>query len=521
MVAPGCQVYPPSSYEVCGAIRDKYNELGGPTSFLLWPTTNELTNPDGYGKRTVFQNGPIYWSPQGGAHPVVNHFFACWQRNGWEAGPLGYPTSDEIVNPDQFAPIGRRQYFQGGTIYWKLNEAYYVTGAIRDKWGENGWEQGRLGYPTSDEIKLPDGQGRMNRFDNGVIYWSPSTGAHPVYGSILDQWARAGYERSRFGYPTGDPNEGPLATEQQFQGDKIYAPGMSIPISATGENLTLGVPTAAVLGAGSVPNGVMLNGEGYSLTFQRSSLGDISVDYLRTTAQAPAQFKLIVGMPAGYSMVLANNCVEVRTSSGIVVGRIVLPLTFGGNGAEVSTNTSFAGNELTVNLGTSSSYPHRSFLHAANVPYPAPEAYENLSKEERLVCRTNLRECWNTRFAGDDAVSVSRREYPNWETIGEQDNRVDAVRHCAWLGYMTQRADADFATRMGNAHEWAYANEPLASAMDKYNNQTGIAVGLREEGSATGVEVVSREYGRAARQVNAVSEVGENVNENDLVFIHE
>ena len=64
-------------------------------------------------------------------------------------------------------------------------------------------------------------------------------------------------------------------------------------------------------------------------------------------------------------------------------------------------------------------------------------------------------------------------------------------------------------------------NEPLASAMDKYNNQTGIAVGLREEGSATGVEVVSREYGRAARQVNAVSEVGENVNENDLVFIHE
>ena len=30
---------------------------------LLFPKTNELTNPDGVGKRTEFQNGPIYWSP--------------------------------------------------------------------------------------------------------------------------------------------------------------------------------------------------------------------------------------------------------------------------------------------------------------------------------------------------------------------------------------------------------------------------------------------------------------------------
>ena len=141
-VTPGCQVYWPAPYEVCGAIKDKYNELGGPNSFLLWPTSNELTNPDGIGKRSTFQNGPIYWHPDAGAHPVVNHFFAAWQRNGWEAGVLGYPTSDELVNPDN---VGRRQYFQGGTIYWKLNEAYFVGGAIRDKWGETGWETGYLG----------------------------------------------------------------------------------------------------------------------------------------------------------------------------------------------------------------------------------------------------------------------------------------------------------------------------------------------------------------------------------------
>ncbi|MFD3426835.1 LGFP repeat-containing protein [Nocardia fluminea] len=215
-VAPGCQVYWPSPFEVCGAIKDKYNELGGPNSFLLWPTSNEIPNPDGIGAHSTFTNGPIYWSPHGGAHPVANHFFAAWQRNGWEAGVLGYPTSDEIVNGDG---IGRRQYFDGGTIYWKLNEAYFVAGAIRDKWGGTGWEGGFLGYPMSDEVALPDGQGRMNRFENGAIYWHPDLGPHTVVGGILTQWGAEGYESGPAGYPIEDQRQiSPTGVEQMFQG---------------------------------------------------------------------------------------------------------------------------------------------------------------------------------------------------------------------------------------------------------------------------------------------------------------
>ncbi|RDI59003.1 LGFP repeat-containing protein [Nocardia pseudobrasiliensis] len=218
-VTDGCQVYWPAPYEVCGAIRDKYNELGGPNSFLLFPTSNELTNPDNVGKRSTFQNGPIYLSSDSGPHPVVNHFFAAWQRNGWEAGVLGYPTSDEFVNPDG---VGRRQYFQGGTIYWKPNEAYYVGGAIRDKWGQTGWETGWLGYPTSDETKLPDGQGRMNQVERGVIYWHQSFDAHPVTGAFLAWWSFTGYEKSAWGYPASDQydDEKGLPT-QAFQNEVV------------------------------------------------------------------------------------------------------------------------------------------------------------------------------------------------------------------------------------------------------------------------------------------------------------
>ena len=245
-----CMVYWPAwQYSVCGLIRVKYDSLGGPNSFLLWPTSNELTNPDGYGKRSVFTNGPIYWSSASGAHPVVNHFFAAWQRNGWEAGPLGYPTTDEIVNPDN---LGRRQEFQNNAaIYWRLNEAWAVRGAIRDKWNTVNAERpdSLLGYPISDEKVLPGGQGRMNRFERGVIYWHPSFGAHPVSGPILDMWAEKGYEQSSYGYPTADQvSLGGNRVEQQFQGTKLSWPSLvdiadvtSIEISAT-ETLSDGVP---------------------------------------------------------------------------------------------------------------------------------------------------------------------------------------------------------------------------------------------------------------------------------------
>ncbi|MEV4158081.1 hypothetical protein AB0J48_34160 [Nocardia salmonicida] len=219
--APGCQVYWPAPYEVCGAIKDKYNELGGPSSFLLWPTTNELTQPDGIGKRTVFQNGPIFWSPWGGAHPVVNHFYAAWQRNGWEAGILGYPTSDEVVNADG---VGRRQEFQHGAIYWRLNEAYAIGGAIRDRWNQLGAEGGPLGYPTTDEVVAAKYDGRYNNFENGTIIWSGQTGTDVLFGTFRDKWAAVGREGGFLGYPTTDEQMTPngLGRYALFEGGSIY-----------------------------------------------------------------------------------------------------------------------------------------------------------------------------------------------------------------------------------------------------------------------------------------------------------
>ena len=227
-VAAGCQTYPPTSFQVCGRIRDKYNQTGGPTGFLLFPKSNELTNPGNTGKRSEFLGGNIYWSAATDAHPVAHEFLTKWGEKGYESGYMKYPTTDEIVLADG---VNRRQEYQGGQIYWAAGiGAHTIQGAILDKWKAMGAEGSYLGFPTSDEKVAPDGKGRYNTFQHGSMYWSPTTGAHAVSGEIMQKWADAGYEAGQYGYPTNDqtsPDDG-VTVKQTFKGGTITAAGPKV-----------------------------------------------------------------------------------------------------------------------------------------------------------------------------------------------------------------------------------------------------------------------------------------------------
>ena len=43
-----------------------------------------------------------------------------------------------------------------------------------------------MGYPTTDE--LPSPFGRITRFQRGLIYWTPWTGAHEVRWPVAVKW---------------------------------------------------------------------------------------------------------------------------------------------------------------------------------------------------------------------------------------------------------------------------------------------------------------------------------------------
>lgn len=188
--------------------------MGGPGSWLSWPNSSEYTNPDGAGKRSQFLNGSIYWHPTTGAHPVSILYMTKWDQFGWEGGWLGYPTAAEVGH----GPLGSQQEFQGAGLFWSQPAgAYAVGGAIRAKYDSTGGPGGFLGYPVTDEIVLPDGIGRMNRFQQGVIYWHPAHGAHQITGIILAAWEFSGYETGVLGYPTSDEHENEGFPEQIFE----------------------------------------------------------------------------------------------------------------------------------------------------------------------------------------------------------------------------------------------------------------------------------------------------------------
>lgn len=134
-------------------------------------TRGEVTCPDSVGRYAEFANGHIYWHPDTGAHAIPHGgLFESFAGYGWEAGPLGYPTQDFTQVPD-----GGIQAFQGGILYCKNGAAngFYVRGAIGDRWSALGWEKSPYGWPTSVELNY-DG-GKMQTFDNGTLYWNPTS----------------------------------------------------------------------------------------------------------------------------------------------------------------------------------------------------------------------------------------------------------------------------------------------------------------------------------------------------------
>jgi len=88
------------SFEVHGAIRERYLALGAEASILGYPLTDESGTPDGRGRFNHFQGGSVYWTSDTGAHEVHGLLRDRWSALGWERNPqLGYPTSDELI-PD-------------------------------------------------------------------------------------------------------------------------------------------------------------------------------------------------------------------------------------------------------------------------------------------------------------------------------------------------------------------------------------------------------------------------------------
>ncbi|MDQ0258654.1 uncharacterized protein with LGFP repeats/L,D-peptidoglycan transpeptidase YkuD (ErfK/YbiS/YcfS/YnhG family) [Sinomonas atrocyanea] len=255
---------PPTATDTAPAplspIQAKYAALGGAAGWLgASVSAEDCAAPPAGGCAAAFRNGAVYWSAASGAHTVGGAIRARWAAAGAAGGLLGYPTTDEV-------PIrsgGVYQLYQGGAIYWSpATGAHTSRGAIRAEYAAAGWENGFLGYPTTDEVPIRSG-GVYQLYQGGAILWSPASGAHTSGGAIRGAWAATGYENGPLGYPTTD--ELPIRSGgvyQLYQGGAMYwSPGTGARASRGGiravwagtgyENGSLGYPVTNELCSGS------------------------------------------------------------------------------------------------------------------------------------------------------------------------------------------------------------------------------------------------------------------------------
>ncbi|WP_414935509.1 hypothetical protein [Amycolatopsis sp. cmx-11-51] len=204
-----------------GEIRTKWQATNGEAGPLGFPTSDQLTTPDGIGRVNHFNNNnaSIYWTAVTGAHYVMGRIWQKWRSLGWEVF-FGYPTTDEVATPDG---VGRYTHFSGnGSIYWSPStDAFEVHGYVRDRYAAIGWQAG-IGYPTTDETWTPGSKGKYNHFAQGgfahSIYWRAGTNvAWEVKGVIRLRWRDLGWETSYLGFPTSGEYNTPTGKRSDFQ----------------------------------------------------------------------------------------------------------------------------------------------------------------------------------------------------------------------------------------------------------------------------------------------------------------
>ena len=166
-----------------------------------------------------FEHGVGYWSPATGAQFVGEPVLSAWGAYGYQTGAMGYPRSGGV------AGVGgsRHQIFEGGIAYWRPGgRVSFIHGSILNAWAAAGWERSWLGLPTSNETASTKG-GVFQRFERGVAYWSPATGAQFVGEPVLSAWGAYGYQTGAMGYPRSGGVAGVGGSRHQiFEGGIAY-----------------------------------------------------------------------------------------------------------------------------------------------------------------------------------------------------------------------------------------------------------------------------------------------------------
>ena len=209
-----------------GEIRKVWEKYGFETGILGFPTSGIIHNfnsPEGIFYQE-YQNGVIVGNDKYGYHLSMGETRKVWEKNDFEFGKLGFPTSDIKFSNNSKEGLYYQEY-QNGVIVGNDKYGYHVSmGEIRKVWEKYGFETGILGFPTSGIIhnfNSPEGI-FYQEYQNGVIVGNDKYGYHLSMGETRKVWEKNDFEFGKLGFPTSDIKRDGKTEYQIYQHGTIY-----------------------------------------------------------------------------------------------------------------------------------------------------------------------------------------------------------------------------------------------------------------------------------------------------------
>ena len=178
-------------------VQKRYDELGGAGGALGPRQENGFCN----NSRTVcwqrFTRGYLFYGEGVGAWESKGAIRDRWGEIGYQNGPLGLPTGPENASPNGVF----WQEYQNGFIVGSGATGFWESkGSIRSRWRDMRFEFGPLGLPTGPENASPNGV-FWQEYQNGFIVGSGATGFWEMRGGVKDRWNTLGGQSSSIGMP--------------------------------------------------------------------------------------------------------------------------------------------------------------------------------------------------------------------------------------------------------------------------------------------------------------------------------
>jgi len=158
-------------------------------------------------------------TPESDAADAIN---SAWSAAGGSDSAVGSRDGDVYEVGDGFG-----QKFTDGKIFFTPDSgAHLIFGAILDKYESlGGAADSDLGFPTINEVAgLAGPDTRVSTFsasDKPAIFWTPDTGAFAVRGAINAAWDKLGGSAGALGVPIEDERYDGDNVSQKFTGGEL------------------------------------------------------------------------------------------------------------------------------------------------------------------------------------------------------------------------------------------------------------------------------------------------------------